>query len=278
MYRADGEVPGAPGAKVEGNHEPLPASPVLLLVEVRRMADQSWFRHWAKESLLSDDLDALTDHEERVWWRLLSAASLAEPRWAIDVTPRLAAKCKSTPAKFTRAVQRFAELCMVDFDGPNRVAITHAEKWNEDKNDRPPSSEKEAVRERVRRYRERQTVVTSNDVVTTVGNVTGNDHKEEKRREKEEEPEREVEKNKSVTPSAAAKRRYITPEAEQILCSEFPDFDVGKAKDDYLNYAPNHKHIDQVKGLRNMLADPSRNFRFKRERTSDAANPFAKFG
>ncbi len=92
----------------------------------------------------------------------------------------------------------------------------------------------------------------------------------------------------SIDPSdVAPKRRYITPEVLSTLAGEFPEHDVNRARDDYLNYGPNRKHIDQVRGLRNQLSDPERSWRFLKEprngrndrgNVADASRGTAKVG
>ena len=81
------------------------------------MNDREWFKVWPKAALISDDLDALNDHEERIWWRLLMVASLEDERWTAAVSGRLAGKCKSTPAKLAKALNKFVELGMIRIEG-----------------------------------------------------------------------------------------------------------------------------------------------------------------
>lgn len=187
------------------------------------MPDQSWFRHWAKESLLSDDLDALTDHEERVWWRLLSAASLSENRWSVPFSQRLAAKCKSTPAKFARALETFTDRGMIDFMpvAPGIITISNAAKWNEDRNDAPPSASREATRARKAAQRERDKARTVSALtpvtVTTPSHGKSHNHIEEEI-EKEQEPEKEQEEIRAeVRQQPMAEREMVA-----MLFSKLP--------------------------------------------------------
>ena len=107
----------------------------------------SWFRVWGRDVLLSDSLVELTDHEERVWWRLLCAASISDTPWAARVSAGLARKCMTTPDELVRVLARLAELGMVDLEG-DTVRIANADRYQP-----APSQTAEKVRERVNRYR-----------------------------------------------------------------------------------------------------------------------------
>lgn len=89
---------------------------------------RQWFKHWIS-ALMSDDLAALSDHEERVWWRLLAAASKRDD-WAVVESPLLATLCASTPAKLHAAIVRLAELDMVTLRG-SQVTITNWKVYQE---------------------------------------------------------------------------------------------------------------------------------------------------
>src|SRR5689334_7259706 len=94
-----------------------------------------WFKHWAKKSLGSADLNSLTDHEERVWWRFLSVASSQEDRWTVRLSLKLtleaiAFSCHSTPAKLKAALARFEAMGMLSaIDGG--WVVTNWEKHQE---------------------------------------------------------------------------------------------------------------------------------------------------
>ena len=82
------------------------------------VSENVWFKHWAKKSLGSDDLNSLSDHEERVWWRFLSIASSQEPRWTVRLSVKLtidamARSCASTPTKLRSALARFEAMGML---------------------------------------------------------------------------------------------------------------------------------------------------------------------
>ena len=157
--------------------------------------DRPFFKIWAAEALLSDDLDALTDHERSIWLFLLCAASLESPRWHARVTPNLARKCKTTEPKLRSALAKMSDLGMVVFDG-SAIHMHTAERWNEETYSKPPSASPERVRERVAKHRNDRRNEGSNDPVTTPGNdvkradVTGN-KREEIREKKQEEEVRE---------------------------------------------------------------------------------------
>lgn len=109
------------------------------------MAEHRWFKVWGREVLASIDLNSLTDHEERVWWRLLAAASTEEPRWTIQVTPVLARFCVSTPARLRAAIDTFERRGMVRFEG-GYITFVNAEKYQET----PAAKRKREQRERDR--------------------------------------------------------------------------------------------------------------------------------
>jgi hypothetical protein len=109
------------------------------------MAENRWFKVWGREVLASIDLNSLTDHEERVWWRLLAAASNEEPRWTIEVTPVVARFCASTPARLGAALATFERRGMIRQEG-NCVTFVNAEKYQET----PAAKRKREQRERDR--------------------------------------------------------------------------------------------------------------------------------
>lgn len=131
---------------------------------------REWFKVWALKAINSADLDDLSDHEERVWWRLLMWASLEDDRWHIRNTPKLAGKCASTERKFTEAVAHFQALGMVSLDEAGRLFVTNGPKWNEETERRKPSDNPDATRER--QQRSRQTRRASHALVTRDIGVT----------------------------------------------------------------------------------------------------------
>lgn len=165
------------------------------------MESKPYFKVWAAESLLSDDLDELSDHEHRVWFFLMCAASLENPRWSVKISPQLIKKCKSSAQKFTKTIERLEVLGMISVQN-GVIAFENASRWNEEteKNrSRKPSDDPAEVRRRVQKHRESKNVTpdvtryTSDETPTvTPGNAS---HKE-----KEEEKEEEEEKEYGVTP------------------------------------------------------------------------------
>lgn len=257
------------------------------------VSSQGWFKHWAAESLLSDDLAELTDHEERVWWRLLSAASLEDERWRVRVTPRLATKCASTPAKLTKALATFKARSMVRIEGDVAFLISGA-RWNEDTNNKPPSASAEATRERKRLERERKrleemsrdvTRDSHEDVTTSVTSGVSrdsHDHKEEEK-EKEEEQEPRPRRGRSAKPPADAlvpsEIRYLTAADIERLAIEEPMIRIHDMAQDYVDWqaglAPNHgsKHRDQLRAFRNQLKEPWRRDKWAKFATAPVSMP-----
>ena len=166
------------------------------------MTATPWFRVWAAETLLSDSLDELSDHEERIWWRLLCVASLSDDRWSFPVVSgSLAKKCRTTQPKLVAAIHHFIELGMVSttYSG---FLVTNGERYN------PRSDSKESVKERVTRHRaEKRNAVTDVTVaplhIGNAGNALDLDRDEEKRRE-------EVDKDVDDGGAAAFRERYGT--------------------------------------------------------------------
>ena len=150
---------------------------------------QQWFKVWASEALLSDDLDDLSDHEERVWWRLVMVASLENERWTVEVSEKTARKCHTKLPKLTAAVENFLGRGMLSALGDGWFVVTNGHKWNEDtERKKKPSDSKERVNERVTRFRNAQ----RNAALQENGNAA---HKEE-----EEEKEKSVSALKRGTP------------------------------------------------------------------------------
>lgn len=113
------------------------------------MAENRWFKVWGREVLASVDLNSLTDHEERVWWRLMAAASDQEPRWTIEETPVLARFCVSNSTKLGAALRTFEGRGMVTRAG-TLITLTNAEKYQET----PEARRKREQRERERKAAE----------------------------------------------------------------------------------------------------------------------------
>lgn len=268
------------------------------------MNDRDWFKVWPKAALISDDLDELSDHEERVWWRLLMVASLEDARWTAPVNSRLALKCKSTPSKLAKALNKFVELGMVRIEGGLAV-IVNAHQYNEGSNKkRSPSDAPEAVRERVARHRNERrneapetapdvtgvtTPVTThvttryeNDVTSSVTTPT---------RAREEEQEEEEEEDQDPTPNGVGapvalptrpkalrppRERSITEDDIRECQDENPAVDVRAVAIDYLNWRGSAGHRDKVQGLRNQLKSETVRAKFAiggRNGTADGRGP-----
>ena len=152
-----------------------------------------YIKLWAAETLLSDDMASLSDHDERVFWRLMMVASLEEERWITRETPGLHRKCVTTAPKFTRAIANLEAFGMVKRLDDGRLFVVNGKKWNEDTDRaRYPSDSPERVKERVTRFRngKRNEDVTSgndslqNDVTTPYRDRV----REEKEKEEEDAP------------------------------------------------------------------------------------------
>lgn len=150
----------------------------------------TWFKVWGREVLLSDDLDALTDHEERVWWRLLCVASIAEEEWSVpENLPALAKKCRSTPSRLSQALDHLEALCMVR-RAESQIQILNAAKYQS----RRPSDSPDATRARKKAQRERARA----PVTTECHDVSRVSHDENvTRTEEEAETETETETEQS---------------------------------------------------------------------------------
>lgn len=144
------------------------------------MGTERWFKHWAHASLVSPDLNALTDHEERVWWRLLAVGSIEGERWHVRMQlPALARMCASTPARLRTALLTFAERGMVEM-GDGEIIICNAPYWQESP---------DAKRQRTKRDRDKQRDMSRDchvtDGVTVTANVTRNVTTEGRRKKEE---------------------------------------------------------------------------------------------
>lgn len=112
------------------------------------VSENAWFKHWAKKSISSPDLNSLTDHEERVWWRFLSVASSQEERWVVRLSVKLTLEalvysCHSTNTKLKAALSRFEAMGMLTAIEDGWV-VTNWEKHQET----PEAKRKREQRER----------------------------------------------------------------------------------------------------------------------------------
>lgn len=144
------------------------------------LGTERWFKHWAHASLVSPDLNALTDHEERVWWRLLAVGSIEVERWHVRMQlPALARMCASTPARLRTTLQTFAERGMVEM-GDGEIVICNAPYWQESP---------DAKRQRTKRDRDKQRDLSRDshvtDGVTVTADVTRNVTTEGRRKKEE---------------------------------------------------------------------------------------------
>lgn len=181
---------------------------------------QPWFKHWGKESIASGDLNSLTDHEERVWWRLLAVACTEPERWRVRIpTEGLARMCASTPAKLKQCIWTFEKRGMVVVEEDGTLFLPNAERYQETP---------EARRQRNKRDRDKGVTpsVTSHENVTPKVTV-------EERREKRDlsEPKGSSSEGaqKRTSPSPRKPKAVIEPLSDEQLATlvqDFPDFDV----------------------------------------------------
>lgn len=233
------------------------------------MNNREWFKVWPKAALISDDLDALNDHEERIWWRLLMVASLEDERWTVAITGRLATKCKSNPQKLSKAMNKFEELGMIRIEG-GKAIVANAARYNEESNrpKRYPSSSPEAIRERVARHRQHGrnedgndscnesdvTSVTSrysNDVTTAVTTAT-RAREEEEEKEKEEEVRRAPARSRS--PQRSGPEPMTAVEREKLQADygqRFPDLE--ERIEEALNHVSRKKAASEYLYVRSWL-------------------------
>lgn len=244
---------------------------------------QQWFKIWAAEALLSDDLDDLSDHEERVWWRLVMVASLEKERWTFNISEKTARKCHTKLPKLIAATEKFIQKGMLTSLTEALVFVENGPKWNEQtERKKSPSDSKEAVKARVARFRNAKRNDACNDAC--------NDAHKEKEKEKEEEKEEEsADGTGAVAPRAVAKRS-IAPEGETPLPppektdesvapkrrptrkiepkdiarwqQEHPTVDIPAMIADYENWKGSDGHHDRVLGFANQLRDAWRREKF----------------
>lgn len=180
---------------------------------------QQWFKIWAAEALLSDDLDDLLDHEERIWWRLLMVASLENERWTFEISKKTARKCHTTELKLTKAVKNFLGRGMLSAITDDVFLVTNGPKWNEQtERRRHPSDSPEAIKARVERHRAKQRNEACNESLQESSNDA---HKEE---EKEEEKEKEEDRVREPNGRRPKKAAFVplSEEERQKLLTDFP--------------------------------------------------------
>ncbi len=213
------------------------------------MTQQPWFKLWASESLLSDDLAALSDHERSIWLYLLCVSSLAEPRWRVEVTKYLARKCNTTPTRLSCALNHMSRLGMVDVnDGV--VDMVTARKWNGPDARRKPSDDPDRIRARVAKHREAKRDVTPvTPLVTLNSNAIHAREEEEEEEDKEEEPPTVV-RARRVT---AAAPREMSDDQRTKLLTDFSEMsDLADRIDEALAY-PRKPGVDPYLYVRGWL-------------------------
>ena len=217
---------------------------------------QPWFKIWASEALLSDDLDDLSDHDERIWWRLVMVASLEEERWTAQLSEKTARKCHTKLPKLRAAVENFCGRVMLDDLGDGWFFVTNGPKWNEDtERRRKPSDSKDRILDRVHRHRNAKRNAALQDDCNDAGNAA---HKEE---------EKEEEQSRSDLRARPARNRKLIPLTEEErakLLRDFPGSEeqiaLALAHDAHLKY-PTGQYLYVRNWLRNdrsRVAEPRR--------------------
>lgn len=126
------------------------------------MAQPLWFRMWS-EAKNDAKLDALTDSEFRCWFKLICAASEDDERGGVDIDDPelLALELRVDQDVLVRAIDRIERLRLVRCDGARIVFPSWIDRQYEKPSDRP-----EAVRERVRKHRQKAREEECNAPVT----------------------------------------------------------------------------------------------------------------
>lgn len=110
------------------------------------MSALPWFRVYAADELLSTDLEELSDHAARVWWRALCVAALNDPRWDLPPeSPGLARRLMTTPAKLGALLGEFEARGLLLRGDAGALRIANWERY-----DPPPSSSRDAMAARKR--------------------------------------------------------------------------------------------------------------------------------
>lgn len=174
------------------------------------MSDQPWFKHWAKQSLASSDIQTLTDHQFRVWWSLVEIASIQADRWTIRMARKdLARMCASTPDKLGKVLKELSQREMIEMDGLDRITITNADKYQ----DTPDAARKRRERERAQAGqvtdKSRTRPRTSHGPVTA--NVTG-----EERGQRKEERVAASEASAPPPPATGSLRESLPPAIREV--------------------------------------------------------------
>jgi len=129
------------------------------------VSSKPWFWLW-NEAAHDPKLNALSDAEFRLWFRLLCLASDSDERFVLnEKMPLLSVLTYMPEADIRSGLARLTALDLVHMDG-QRIIFHNAEKRNG--GSRSPSASPERVRARVQKHRE------CNDPVTGV--TTCNDH------------------------------------------------------------------------------------------------------
>lgn len=205
------------------------------------MSEQPWFKVWAQPVLGSLDLSNLSDHEERVWWRLLCVAASESERGRITTPlPVLARHCASTPVKAKQALNRFQQLGMLTKDDDGWLLVNW-EKYQET----PDARRKRLQRER--------------------------DRKRDMSRDESRQEGKKLEPSVSKETSGAARKprrpkKTLTPEFLERMQTEEPTLDIPAFAEDYLNWAGSDDHKNLESGFRNQLRIEWKRKQFTRDR------------
>lgn len=237
---------------------------------------QAWFKLWAKEALASADLQSLTDHEERVWWRLMMVASTQTPRWSVLMPAEaLARMCASTVPRLRAALGRLGALGMVIEDA-GRVTIVNWQRYQET----PDAARKRLVRAQenggLSADKERTKSGQTADIGPGMSAKSKGDCPENVRTE--ERGERKEDRSISSSEEIARRRappsklaKTISEAFRERMREEYPDLDEPWQYDQATNHTAYLKALDKERYYANWLRR-SREFAAGRSMQNGRAN------
>lgn len=130
------------------------------------MGELPWFRIYTR-SRSDAKLDALTDHEHRIWFNLLCLSAEHQPRGILDMLdPELVAiELRITADELTAAVARMARLKLVEHGDDGFLSFPKFEELQYDH----PSDAPEKARDRKRLQRERERQQRDSHAMSRIG-------------------------------------------------------------------------------------------------------------
>ena len=204
------------------------------------MGDRPWFKVWAREALASPDLNSLSDHEERIWWRLMMLGSIQEPRWHVRMEAEaLARMCATTKPKLQRALKTMEGLGMVSLEADG-IRLPNAPKYQETP---------EAQRKRRQREREK-----GRDDDRDTPRDMSREMSRDCPTESHDRGQRTEDRDKDLCAADAAKpAKRITKAFRDKMREEFPGLDEPEEFDKATNHVSYDKAKDKQRYYRNWL-------------------------